>query len=111
MTREVAAVDRDVVERFLCALFDSAPASGLIELRFRIGAGMGRSFHAVSALDELGARITARARRHDVFVGVVPRARRGGGRRDLVEQASVVWADCDGRRPSRRSVVLRRRRA
>ena len=37
----------------------------------------------------------ALASRTDVYVGVVPRARRAGGRRDLVEHAGVVWADCD----------------
>ncbi len=40
--------------------------------------------------------IAGHADGRDVFVGVVPRARRGGGRSDLVERAAVVWADCDG---------------
>jgi hypothetical protein len=31
----------------------------------------------------------------DVFVGVVPRARRSGGRADLTAYWNVVWADCD----------------
>src|SRR5262249_16600971 len=34
--------------------------------------------------------------RTDVYVGVVPRRRRGGGRADLVATARVVWVDCDG---------------
>jgi len=96
MTRGVAGVDHDAVERYLRALFGSPLSGALVEVRFRIAAGMGRSFHAVEKFDELSAVIAGHAHRRDVFVGVLPRARRGGGGRDLVEQAAVVWADCDG---------------
>jgi len=96
MTRGVPGVDRDAVERYLRALFGSARSGALVEVRFRIGAGMGRSFHAVDKFDELRAVIAGHAHRRDVFVGVLPRARRGGGGQDLVEDAAVVWADCDG---------------
>lgn len=96
MTRGVPGVDRDAVERYLRALFGSARSGALVEVRFRIGAGMGRSFHAVDKFDELRAVIAGHAHRRDVFVGVLARARRGGGGQDLVEDAAVVWADCDG---------------
>jgi len=45
--------------------------------------------------DEVAAVITERSPHTDVFLGVIPRRRRGGGRDDLVRQASIVWADCD----------------
>ena len=59
---------------------------------------MGTAFHRVDALDELGGHIVARARRSDAYVGVIPRRHRRGGRRDLVPEAAVVWADCDDAR-------------
>lgn len=89
-------VGRDAARRFLGALVGSAPPGSWIELRFRVGAGMSRSFYRAGAVEMVAARALALASRTDVFVGVVPRARRGGGRGDLVERASVVWVDCDG---------------
>jgi hypothetical protein len=65
------------------------------EVRFRAGSGMGRRFHEVELLHRLVETIPSLAGRTDVYVGVVPRRRRGGGRADLVKTASVVWVDCD----------------
>lgn len=96
MTSRVTSADRVGIERFLGVLFGSAASGALVEVRFRVGVGMRRSFHPASALDELRTVIAGHADRRDVFVGVVPRVRRGGGRNDLVEQAAVLWADCDG---------------
>ena len=96
MTSRVTSVDRVAIERFLSVLFGSAPSGALVEVRFRVGDGMRQSFHPASKLDELRTVIAGHADGCDVFVGVVPRARRGGGRSDLVERAAVVWADCDG---------------
>lgn len=62
---------------------------------------MGTSFHRVDALDELVGDVVARARRSDAYVGVIPRRHRRGGRRDLVPEAAVVWADCDDARAVR----------
>lgn len=56
---------------------------------------MGRSFHRVDAVRELATEVAAHARQRDVYVGVIARHRAGGGRRDLVPDASVVWVDCD----------------
>jgi hypothetical protein len=56
---------------------------------------MGRRFHAVARLDCVAETVLALASRTDVYVGVVPRRRRGGGRADLVGTAGVLWVDCD----------------
>jgi hypothetical protein len=56
---------------------------------------MGRRFHAAVRLDRVAETVLALASHTDVYVGVVPRRRRGGGRADLVDTASVVWVDCD----------------
>jgi hypothetical protein len=56
---------------------------------------MGQRFHSVSRLDLLVWSILELSRRTDVYVGVLPRRRRGGGRADVIERAAVVWADCD----------------
>jgi hypothetical protein len=91
----MSTVDVGVARRHLEALFASPPARSLIEVRFRSGERMHQSFHRADALADVVAEIERRARSTDVFVGVVARARRGGGRRDLVRQASVLWVDCD----------------
>ncbi len=80
---------------FLSALYRSAPPGSLVEVRFRAASGMGRRFHEVELLHRLVDTIVSVASRTDVYVGVVPRRRRGGERADLVETASVVWVDCD----------------
>jgi hypothetical protein len=90
---------------FVTGLYRRAPAGSLVEVRFRNGSGMGRRFHEVERLDRVVATVLALARRTDVYVGVLPRRRRGGGRVDLVQTASVVWVDCD----SSSSVVALRR--
>jgi len=95
MSTELAIFGGEATRRFLGALFDSAGSAALVEVRFRVGSGMRRCFHRVAALDRAAETILAVAPRADVFVGVVPRARRGGGRSDLVARASVLWADCD----------------
>ena len=82
-------------ELFLTSLYWSAPSGSLVEVRFRTGSGMGRSFHAAERPDWVAERVLALASRTDVYVGVVPRRRRGGGRADLLETAPAVWVDCD----------------
>lgn len=66
-----------------------------MEVRFRTASGMGRRFHHVERLDRLVDTVVSLASRTDVYVGVLPRRRHGGGRADLVQTASVVWVDCD----------------
>ena len=80
---------------FLAALYRSALAGSLVEIRFRTTSGMARRFDQVERLDHVAEIVRTLAARTDVFVGVVARRRRGGGRADLVETASVVWVDCD----------------
>lgn len=88
--------ERVDVSRYLHALFEHAPAASLVELRWRAGTGMGRDFfHADRHLDRAARAILRQARRTDVYVGVLPRRRPGGGRADLFEAAAVLWADCD----------------
>jgi hypothetical protein len=95
MSTEHAAPDPDAVRRYLSALHRSAPPGAWVEVRFRLGQGMGQAFHPASALDAVADTILTRTEVADVFVGVVPRTRRGGGRADLIASSNVVWADCD----------------
>jgi hypothetical protein len=95
MRSELALFGPEATRRFLGALYRSAPARSFVEVRFRMASGMGRCFHRAAALDRAAETILALASRTDVFVGVLPRVRRGGGRRDLVARAAAVWADCD----------------
>jgi hypothetical protein len=60
-----------------------------------VASGMRRRFHRVAALEGVVDAVAGLARWTDVFVGVVPRRRRGGRREDLVERASALWVDCD----------------
>jgi RNA polymerase sigma factor (sigma-70 family) len=83
---------------FLAALYGSAPSGSLVEVRFRTASGMGCRFDEVGRLDRVGEMVLSLAARTDVYVGVLPRRRRGGRRADLVEAASVVWVDCDNPR-------------
>ena len=89
------SVDREAARRYADALFGRAPRGALVEVRFRVPLGMGQRFHSASLLDRLVESIVALSARTDVYVGVLPRRRRGGGRGDVIERAGVVWADCD----------------
>ena len=81
---------------FAGALYRSALAGSFVEVRFRLGEGMGQRFVKVERLDLLVGTVLSLAARTDVYVGVVPRrSDDGGGRRNLVERAGVVWVDCD----------------
>lgn len=81
--------------RYLAALYADAPQDSLVELRYRVTTGMRHSFHPVDDLDAVAAEIGQRAPQTDVYVGVLPRHRCGGGRDDVVCGAAVLWADCD----------------
>ncbi|MDQ1582454.1 MAG: RepB DNA-primase from phage plasmid [Microbacteriaceae bacterium] len=83
------------VRRYLAALYGDAPAASLIELRYRVGDGMRQSFHRADALDAVTREIDRRGRAADVYVGVLPRLHRAGGRDDLVPEGAVLWVDCD----------------
>jgi CHC2 zinc finger len=91
------SVERAAARGYASALFGRAPRGALVEVRFRVPSGMGQRFHPVSVVDRLVESIVALSARTDVYVGVLPRQRRGGSRADLVERGDVVWADCDTR--------------
>src|SRR5512144_2095796 len=82
---------RRAMRRFVTALYRSAPAGSLVELRFATPAGMRRRFHSVAEIERIVDAVAGLARWTDVFVGVMPRRRRGGRRDDLVELGGVVW--------------------
>lgn len=82
-------------EAFLHALFSEAPEASYVELRWRRGGGMRRAFHHVDELAAAASEIARLAHETDVYVGVLPRRRRGGGRNDLVPVGRVLWVDCD----------------
>ncbi|MDX8153406.1 DNA-primase RepB domain-containing protein [Patulibacter brassicae] len=68
-----------------------------MELRLR-DARTGRwsqRFRAASDLEAAAAFGIEAATRHDVYVGVLPRTRRGGRRADLPETGAVAWVDLD----------------
>jgi len=88
-------VSRDAASRYVEALFGSAPAGGLVEVRFRVASGMRQRFFPVGASLTVVDAALALAARTDVFVGVLPRVRRRGRLEDVVERGGVVWADCD----------------
>ena len=90
-----ASVDGAAARRYAEALFGRAPDGALVEVRFCVPSGMGQRFHSVSLLGRLVESIVGLSARTDVYVGVLPRRRRGGGRADVMEKAGVVWADCD----------------
>lgn len=88
--------ERAAAHRYADALFGRAPRGSLVEVRFRVRSGMGQLFHSASRLDRLVESILALSAHTDVYVGVLARRRRGGGRADVIDHGSVVWADCDG---------------
>ena len=81
--------------RFLDALYGDAPRGALVEVRYRWGVGMRRMFVAAAWPDTVATMIATWSAQTDVYVGVICRRQRGGGRGDLVAGASVVWVDCD----------------
>ncbi len=85
----------EVLHAYLRALYGRARPSTFIELRWRTGVGMGRSFYPAGRIDEVQAAITAVADSTDVYLGVLPRWRRAGGRADVAGDCRVVWVDCD----------------
>jgi CHC2 zinc finger len=81
--------------RYLAALFACAPGDSFVEIRIRVSHGMHRDFFSVADLDVVEHTIAHRATQTDIYVGVLPRRRRAGTRDDVVDRASVLWADCD----------------
>lgn len=81
--------------RYLNALYATAPPESFVELRVRVTESMSRAFLPAKDIAGIAAAVERFAPHADAFLGVLPRARRGGGRADLVARGAVVWADCD----------------
>jgi len=88
-----AAKTRDV-ERYLQTLFGREPSGALIEVRYRHRDGMLRDFFACTDTHAAARRILHLGLRSDVYVGVAPRRRRGGGK-DAIDRLWTLWADLD----------------
>jgi hypothetical protein len=86
----VAAVDR-----YLGVLFGRARPSTLIDVRWRRDGRMAQAFAPVGERGTLSTVIAALAAEHDVYVGVLPRWRRSGGRDAVVGDCRTVWVDLD----------------
>src|SRR4051794_30966756 len=93
LDRRQASVPPEL-SRFLAALFGPTPGA-LIDIRVRRCEGaMDQHFspmrgrRAARLIAELGAGT-------DVYLGVVPRRRRRGGKDGLVRHGWTLWADCD----------------
>lgn len=93
-TQPVAGVEE--LRRFLRALYGPARPGLLVELRMRVDGGMGQRFVPVDRLEAVQELVLERGGLTDVYVGVLPRWRAQGTRRDVAGGARVVWADCDG---------------
>lgn len=78
-------------------LLTEGAASGWVELRTRdIASGWWQqTFWRPADADALLAAALARRSSHDVYVGVLPRVRRRGRRRDVAERGRVAWVDLD----------------
>lgn len=85
----------DPLASYLHALYGYARSGLLIELRIRHDAGMAQRFVPVDRLELVEQIATGRGPGTDVYVGVLPRWRAAGSRRDVAGGARVVWADCD----------------
>lgn len=81
---------------FLQALYGRARPGLLVEVRMRVDAGMAQRFIPIERLEAVHEFVVERGVLTDVYVGVLPRWRAQGSRRDVAGSASVVWADCDG---------------
>ncbi|MGE4428586.1 MAG: CHC2 zinc finger domain-containing protein [Solirubrobacteraceae bacterium] len=82
-----------------------ADREGLVELRMR-NTRTGRwsqRFWPAEDIDDVVACATGSADCLDVYVGVLPRVRRSGRRRDLPDVARMVWVDLD--RPDATAVL------
>jgi hypothetical protein len=94
MSRDAGA-RRQAATAYVRALFGSAPAGSLVEVRFRVTSGMAQRFMPASGERDIVDAVMSLASRSEVFVGVLPRARPGGRLADVVTHSSVLWVDCD----------------
>jgi hypothetical protein len=79
---------------YLQVLAGTRPAGKLIEIRYSTIRGMARTFVAARRVDLAATAVRSIAEHHDVYVGVLLRARRAGGR-DAVARSHLAWVDLD----------------
>ncbi len=82
------------LERYLRILAGDDPAGRLIEIRSTIPDGMRQTFTAATRPELAAKTITRLAARTDVYVGVLLRRRRGGGR-DACERSHLAFVEID----------------
>ncbi len=87
--------ENDSLAGYLRELYGRARPATLLEVRWRAGAGMRWRFLPASALERTAATIRSLGARTDVYIGVLPRWRHGGGRADVVGDGRTVWVDLD----------------
>jgi len=80
---------------YLRLLFADAPPGSLVDLRSLHGETMRQTFLPTSDLDAVAVQLERLTRAVDVYVGVLPRRRLGGGRGDLVAAGRLAWVDLD----------------
>lgn len=83
------------LQRYLGTLYARAPLDSYVEVRWRTANGMAQEFLLVAELHRAQRAIAGRGESTDVYVGVIPRRRRSGGRTALIDSGDVVWIDCD----------------
>lgn len=95
-TRPHTTDARAELERYLAVLAGREPTGGLLELRFRRGPDgpMRQRFYPATRTRRVAETALWLSQTSDVYVGVLPRRRRAGGKAAL-ERAWVLWADCD----------------
>lgn len=85
-------------EHFWSALYGSEPASGLVELRYRIPdrVGMRQEWFSASSrqIPYVVERLKELREKTDTYLGVAPRLERSGSAQ-AVRHSHVLWADCD----------------
>lgn len=85
----------DPLSVYLEVLFGRARPSTLVEVRWRTLSGMNRRFVAAGDRSRIPGVIRDRAPSTDVYVGVLPRWRKAGGRAAIVADCRTVWVDLD----------------
>jgi hypothetical protein len=86
---------REAASRYVAALFGADTNGLVVEIRFRVPSGMRQGFFSAGAPGRVVDAVLALSSRTDVFVGVLPRVRRGGRIQDVMPTARAAWADCD----------------
>ena len=84
----------DDLDRYLRILAGDDPAGRLIEIRSTIPNGMRQTFTPATRPELAANTITRLAARTDVYVGVLLRRRRGGGR-DACERSHLAFIEID----------------